>query len=783
MAHRRPRAHGWHGAVVALAVGAASVACDAVFGLDGFAPADGGVTRDAAVERKDAARPGGAAIVVASSIDVSDWCAVTLGGDVECWGNNESGQLGNGTTVASATPVKVQGLPLAASVAVGFSYACAITRAGAVFCWGNDQDGELGNGSMLPFSKTPVPARGLADGVTSIACAGNVVCAIQNGAVLCWGFGPGGLLGTNGTNDALVPTRVPGLESGVTSVSLGDNSACAVKDGAVLCWGGIDGEGELGNGTLSSSATPVPVPSLKSGVADVSVGSDFACALESSGGVLCWGDGTSGALGNGQLAVNPVPVQVHGLTSGVSTISAGATSVSAVLSDGTVLAWGNAADGELGNGSAEYDAGVTSLSGGSSTVPVKVKGLSGPPISISTGQAPCVATTAGGVECWGLVAENALAPVPVSALDGVGAVTTGGSQSSRLFACAISMGDVWCWGANDVGQFGNGGTTGSTVPVMGAAIMNVTALSGSNGGDFACAVSSGIAYCWGDNGSGQLGNGTKISSLTPVPVSGLTNDVVSIAAGTASTCALTTGAGDGGADGGAGGAVYCWGDNTYGSLGNGTTSSSLVPVPVMGLGRGVTALSVGAVSACVLLVDSTVECWGANETGQLGDGTTNTSLAPTKVVGLTGVTAISAGWYASCAVAGGTVQCWGDDEYGELGNDMLFTESLVPGPVTCITGVASEVSISTGSACAVISSGVSCWGSGPLGNYATPYPFLYPSPVVGLTTGVTAITSGYGSACAVAHGRAECWGYNTAGELGNGGAVDAFVPVPVPGFP
>jgi alpha-tubulin suppressor-like RCC1 family protein len=178
-----------------------------------------------------------------------------------------------------------------------------------------------------------------------------------------------------------------------------------------------------------------------------------------------------------------------------------------------------------------------------------------------------------------------------------------------------------------------------------------------------------------------------------------------------------------------------------------------------------------------------VECWGANETGQLGDGTTNTSLAPTKVVGLTGVTAISAGWYASCAVAGGTVQCWGDDEYGELGNDMLFTESLVPGPVTCITGVASEVSISTGSACAVISSGVSCWGSGPLGNYATPYPFLYPSPVVGLTTGVTAITSGYGSACAVAHGRAECWGYNTAGELGNGGAVDAFVPVPVPGFP
>jgi alpha-tubulin suppressor-like RCC1 family protein len=744
--------------------------------------------RDAGLDASP--RPGGA-VAVASSAVASDWCAVTNDGDVECWGENESGELGDGTLVTTFTPQKVRGLPgPAASVAVGIGSACALTRAGAVYCWGNSDDGELGNGTANQ-SETAVPVSGLGSGVTAISCGYGTACAIKAGGVWCWGSAGGGTAGTEGTNDALTPALVPGLASDVTSVSAGGVVACAVKSGAVLCWGGFDGNGELGNGTTDGSFTPVPVKGLGSGITAVSAGEDFACALDDQGGVHCWGDGQAGQLGNGQSALSSTPVPVTGLAAGVVAISAGATSVTAIMVHGGVVAWGNASDGELGNGSYESDSGVGIAGTGISVTPVAVKNLDASAVSVSTGEAPCVATTSGAVFCWGVIGENAPTPVPVLDLGPATSITSGGSLSPTDFACAISEGAIYCWGGNSVGQLGNDSTMETPLPHESPTIATgATVVSAAIGGDFACAIVSGIAYCWGDNTSGQLGNGSMVSSSSPVGVEGLTSNVVSIAAGGDSACAIVAGPADAGgpdagtADGGAvSGGVMCWGDNTFGQLGNGSTTSSPVPVSVTGLSSGATAITVGLDFACAVLTDRTVDCWGVNANGNIGDNTTQNRLAPTKVLGLTGATTVSAGFGTACAVASGGIQCWGNNDSGQLGNNST-TSSSVPVTVAGISSGATQVSCGVYMTCAVVAGGAQCWGSGALGIYLSPYEFsAFASGVFGLATGVSGVAASNGSACAAVEAGVECWGLNTAGQLGNGGTVDSFLPIPVAGFP
>jgi len=586
------------------------------------------------------------------------------------------------------------------------------------------------------------------------------------------------LLGSARTADALIPTPVPGFESSVTAVSVGINVACAVKDGGAYCWGGFDGSGELGNGTMSGSATPVQVHGLSSGVVAISAGADFACAITKTEGVDCWGDGLYGTLGNGEYSTSAVPVEVQRLGAGVEAVSAGFYSACAITTDGAVLCWGDALDGELGNGHAEADGGGSSL-GPASAFPVKVSALSGPALSVSTGESPCAATRQGRVECWGFTRTDSLIPVAVTGI----AVPTSLSASlglpSQGFACALAGSVVSCWGANDYGQLGNGTTANSATPVT-AWPGGATAIAA--GYDFACTIASGIVYCWGANDSGQLGNGTKGTSVDNSAVLGLPSGALAVSAGNTSACAIVP------ADGGAGGALYCWGDNSYGQLGTGNVTPSLVAAPVMGLGSGVTAVSVGlSFTTCAMLSDGTARCWGYNGAGLVGDGTQTLRLTPTPVSGLTGVTAISVGWYTACAVTSGMVRCWGDNTLGQLGNNNLGVPSLVPVTVSGVPTGATSVSVGNTAACAIVNGYVRCWGDGPMGNDTSPsLVFGFPStPAKGLS-GATAVAVGQWFACAAAMVPAPgvyCWGFNSAGELGNGSPTDAFTPMPVAGFP
>ena len=185
-----------------------------------------------------------------------------------------------------------------------------------------------------------------------------------------------------------------------------------------------------------------------------------------------------------------------------------------------------------------------------------------------------------------------------------------------------------------------------------------TAVSLVIGGGINCYLANGSLKCWGYNHNGAVGDNTYWDRPTPVQVSGLASGVTAIAAGNSYTCALLTAGG-----------VKCWGANASGQLGDGTTTQHNTPVDVSGLSSGVTAIAAGNGYTCALLSAGGVKCWGANATGQLGNGTTTDSSTPVDVTGLTsGVTAVSVGWDQTCALtSSGGLKCWGSDTSGQLG--------------------------------------------------------------------------------------------------------------------
>lgn len=327
--------------------------------------------------------------------------------------------------------------------------------------------------------------------------------------------------------------------------------------------------------------------------------------------------------------------------------------------------------------------------------------------------------------------------------------------------CAIASGVVECWGLNRWGQLGDGSSIVSRDwPVQ------VSSLAGgaqivAAGAQNSCAVVGGAAWCWGYNGSGQLGDGTTTPAWreTPVRVSVLGSPVSAITVGSyAHSCAVVSGG------------AWCWGVNSAGELGNGSGTSSPVPVQVNGLaaGSGVTAISAGRQHTCAI-VGGGLRCWGWNSSGQLGDGSTTSSPDPVQVTSLaTGVTAVAAGSGFTCAAVGGAAKCWGANGSGQLG-DGSTTPSPDPVQVTSLTAGVTALAAGAGHACAIVGGGVRCWGS-PYGNT--------PVPIAGLASGVTSLTAGDYHDCAIADGVAWCWGDDGWGSLGPGGG-GAITAVPV----
>ena len=345
-------------------------------------------------------------------------------------------------------------------------------------------------------------------------------------------------------------------------------------------------------------------------------------------------------------------------------VTAGNLHTCALLSDGTARCWGVNTVGELGNGGAT-----------NSPTPVRVLGLAGlTTISAHpSGAHTCAVTSTGDVSCWGDNQSEQLSsaattpfsavPVTVPSLQAIG-IAAGSGHTCALLA----DGSVSCWGDNSSGQFGNGTTGFSPVPAP-ATLPAADATNVAAGDGYTCDLRSGGGVdCWGKNSSGQLGSGlTTINYATPQAVASLSSGVTAIATGESHSCALLSG-----------GTVECWGDNLSGQLGNNSTANSETPVAVTGLDGIVTAIAAGEYHTCAVISGGEVECWGANDSGQLGGASSGSSAVP-GAVGLPGVaTAIGAGGSHTCAViATGDIVCWGANSYGQLGNGTT-TASATP---------------------------------------------------------------------------------------------------------
>ncbi|WP_394932870.1 fibronectin type III domain-containing protein, partial [uncultured Ilumatobacter sp.] len=747
-------------------------------------------------------------------------CALLNTGAVNCWGRNFYGQLGDGTTTDSSAPVAVatftDGSATAVSITAGSNHTCALLNTGAVNCWGQNNSGQLGDGNDTNTdSSVPVAVAAFTVGsatAVSITAGDFHTCALLNtGAVNCWGYNGFGQLGNNTNTDSSASVAVAAftdVSATAVSITAGSNHTCAVLNtGAVNCWGN-NGNGQLGNNTNGSSSRSAPVAvsaftDVSATAVSITAGNSHTCVVLNTGAVNCWGWNNFGQLGNNTNASSFVPVAVATFTVGSATavsITAGFGHTCALLSTGAVNCWGYNSFGGLGNNT-----------NASSFVPVAVAAFtvgSATAVSITADAFhTCALLSTGAVNCWGFNGNGQLGngtttdssvPVAVSAFT-VGSATAVSITAGYFHTCALlNTGAVNCWGQNNSGELGNGTTTSSSAPVAVSAFTDgATAVSITAGSSHTCALlNTGAVNCWGSNDDGQLGNNTTTSSLVPVAVAAFTvgsATAVSITAGRYHTCALLNT-----------GAVNCWGWNIFGQLGNGTTTSSLVPVAVSAFTVGsATAVSItaGDYHTCALLNTGAVNCWGQNGSGQLGNGTTTSSSGPVAVaaftVGSATAVSITAGLYHTCALLNtGAVNCWGQNSFGGLGNDTT-TSSSVPVAVaafTDVTATAVSITASLDHTCALLNTGaVNCWGRnfyGQLGNNTntdSSAPVAVAAFTVGSATAVS-ITAGYFHTCALLNtGAVNCWGYNSDGRLGNGTTVDSSVPAKVmlfvPGVP
>jgi len=341
--------------------------------------------------------------------------------------------------------------------------------------------------------------------------------------------------------------------------------------------------------------------------------------------------------------------------------------------------------------------------------------------------------------------------------------------------CAIATnGAAYCWGDNDYGALGNGSTVVySAIPVPVSGGLRFASLSA--GGQTCGLTAAGLAYCWGLNLTGGLGDGTKTNRSTPVAVSGgLT--FVQVSAGGGHSCGVTSD-----------GAAWCWGFNGYGELGNGSSgaisgsgANSTTPVAVLG-GLSFAAVSAASMHTCGLTTTGAAYCWGDNSFGQLGDGTDSTRTTPVAVLGGLSFAALSAGGDHTCGLMStGAAYCWGYGAQGQLG-DGAGASSWTPVAVSGNHAFAS-LSAKGSSNCGMTTAGVAyCWGEnvrGELGN-GTWSGSRTPVAVSGGLTFAT-LDLGGAHACGVTiAGVAYCWGSNGRGMLGDGTAADSPVPVRV----
>jgi alpha-tubulin suppressor-like RCC1 family protein len=342
-------------------------------------------------------------------------------------------------------------------------------------------------------------------------------------------------------------------------------------------------------------------------------------------------------------------------------------------------------------------------------------------------------------------------------------------SAGNAHTCAIDeAGKLHCWGRNVEGRLGF--DTSGQPSLFAGVIPSLSGVSLVGPGNLhTCAIAGSTGYCWGSDANGQLGNGSPGASISPVALS--LSSVTSIDAGYAHTCAV------------AGGNVMCWGLGTEGRIGDLdlTAHSEISPQPAIrtadfeAIADGVKVVT-GEKHSCVLTQGDTVECWGDDEYGELGDGS-NTDSGSSVDVGLSNVTDLAAGALHTCAIAGGQVYCWGRNSAQQTGQ-ATGTSYNTPQAVSGFTS-ATQVVAGTSFTCVLSGGRVSCWGANDLGQRGDASATETATPTTLSLTQVVQITAGAAHACALTqNNEAYCWGANAYGQLGDGSFNNNANPTP-----
>lgn len=703
-------------------------------------------------------------------------------------------------------------------VAAGDFHSCAMMNDGSVYCWGYNYWGQLGQGHTNELAvPSIVPA--LTGVVDLVAGYGHTCALISGGTVKCWGRNLEGQLGQGNTTSLSSPTLISGLVnvSAISTSTTAYHTCAVISDGSAKCWG-YNSSGQLGNGGTTNVTSPTLVTSANN-IVSVVVLNASSCFLAQDGSVKCVGLGTSGQLGDGNGTSNVNLVTVLGLdgsssSNKASSIYGASSTMCATKTDGNYLCWGGNSYSMLGDGtgtnrnspvSVNYGGSVRTMSIGAlhklvvltdGTLKVSGGNRSGQlGLNFSTIATVNIATTVstytnvvsavagtehscivfqnGTVKCFGANSNFQLGGgvrsgslVPVQA--------TQFSDISSVSVDSYSMcvlktnGTGQCVGWNQANQLGSGSANSSTSPVNVSSLSNAVSIS-SGGNIHSCAVlSTGGLSCWGYNSSGQLGDGTTTSRnlATPVNFGASPPSVVKVATGNAHTCSVMSDF-----------TVRCWGSGGSGQLGNGGTSNSSSPVIVSGIDassddKKAIDIAAGYAHNCATMLSGSVKCWGAGSSGQLGNGSSNTQTTPVSVTGITNAVQTSTGLYHTCAVLqGGAMKCWGNNSYGQLGN-ATYTSGTSPVSVTSVS-TATLSYAGFYNTCALLQGGsVKCWGMGflgQLGNGTNVMTQSTPVDVSGLTQVTSLSGGGYGGThiCAVRSDNSLwCWGRNDSSQSG-----------------
>ncbi len=548
-------------------------------------------------------------------------CAIKTGGALYCWGAGSGGRVGDGATVDRNAPVPISAGTAFRAVSTSEYHSQAITTGDKLLVWGLNGAGQLGQDTPGGFSATPLPLEA-ATSFAASAAGNDVGCAATTaGSTYCWGSNLYGVLARDDFSDAAAPVEIEELGGRtIVQLDLGIGHACARDSaGELRCWG-LAGDGQVGNGAIANAEAPVSVRAATCApIAQLSVGDEHAC-VRAGGALYCWGRGGSGRLGVGDARDRFVGEAV-GASLTWSDVAAGGRHTCGIAA-GALYCWGDNAHRQLGY--PQFADQLTPKKVGSKTDWTRV--FAG---TVHT----CAIDAGGGRYCWGFNETGAAGsgdtnPVgtPTSFLGGPPRWTSasgGEGHTCGLGDDGASLGQLWCWGANNTGQLGLGDVLPRLSPAR-VGLGDGWSRVATSAAGFTCAVQSGVAQCWGDNYDGQVGNGMT-TTVVDAPVEVMGGQTWSdVDVGGAHSCGVTTG-----------GDVRCWGFAFNGRLGYGTVEPDVLrfgsPADPVAPAGGWARVGVGLDYSCGLRTDGSVWCWGGNQHGTLGNGA-GMVLRPTAVV-------------------------------------------------------------------------------------------------------------------------------------------------------